>query len=74
MTDADLAGQYIQVVVEIDGASGSQVLSIDPWDNCPFEMAREEGRYCNECEFWGQEVRGIDWAEFSACYFSDGSC
>jgi len=72
MADVDSFGQYIQVVVGITGASDSQVLfSIDPWDNCPFGVAKEEGRYCNECEFWGQKVRGIDWAEFSLCCFRD---
>ena len=37
-----------------------------------FEIAKAEGLHCNECEFWGQKVRGIDWAEFSLCYFKDG--
>jgi hypothetical protein len=69
MADTDPFGQYIQVVVGITGASDSQVISIDPWDNCPDEIAKEEGLHCNECEFWGQEVRGIDWAEFSLCRF-----
>lgn len=43
MADTDPPGQYVQVVVGITGASDSQVLSIDPWDNCPFEVAKEEG-------------------------------
>jgi len=72
MADVDSFGQYIQVVVGITGASDSQVLSIDPWDNCPFEVAKEEGLYCNECEFWGREVQGIDWSEFSLCLFDSG--
>ncbi len=71
MADVDSFGQYIQVVVDITGVSDSQVLSIDHWDNCPFEVAKEEGQYCNQCEFWGREVRGIDWAEFSLCCFKD---
>ena len=70
LVDEDQFDQYIQVVVSIAAASGSQVLlTIDPWDNCPFEIAKREGRYCNECEFWGQEVQGVDWTEFSLCCF-----
>jgi hypothetical protein len=60
---------YIQVVVHLQKAGSTQTFSIDPWDNCPSEVAREEGQICNECVFWGQEVQGVDWSEFSLCLF-----
>jgi hypothetical protein len=62
-------GENVQVVVSIAESSNGLVISVDPWGNCPSEVAKEEGRFCNECEFWGKEVRGVDWAEFSLCYF-----
>jgi len=64
-----VTGQYVQVVVSVQGADPSQSLSIDPWDNCPSGTAREEGRSCNDCEFWDREVKAIDWYEFSLCLF-----
>jgi hypothetical protein len=67
MPHNELSGQHIQVVISVTEASGSQVLSIDPWNNCPSQSAREEGRLCNDCEFWGREVEGIDWYEYSLC-------
>ena len=66
------AGQPIQVAVTINQADISQTLSVDPWSNCPSETAREEGRFCNECRFWGAEVEAIDWCEFSLCLFDSG--
>jgi hypothetical protein len=63
----DLSGQYIQVVVSIRDGEDKHEFTIDPWDNCPSEMIREEGRYCNDCEYWGRHVEGIDWSEFSLC-------
>ena len=60
----------IDVQVTVCVQEGNQI-SVDPWDNCPSEEAKEEGRYCNQCEFWGQEVRGVDWSEFSLCLFRD---
>ncbi len=66
---ANSFAQDIQVVVGVTRSSDTLVLSIDPWDNCPSEAAREEGCLCNECEFWGHEVRGVDWSEFSLCCF-----
>ena len=45
------------------------IVSVDPWSNCPSEIAREEGRLYNECEFWGREVQGVDWSESSLCLF-----
>lgn len=71
MANTDSPGQHIQVVVSITVPSGSPVFSIDPWGNCPSEIAKEEGRYCNECEFWGGKVEGIDWSEFSLCCFAN---
>lgn len=59
------ASELIQVVVSIKGTE----VVIDPWDNCPYEDAKEEARPCNDCEFWGNEVRGIDWTEFTLCQF-----
>lgn len=69
MAEADSFGQDVQVVISVTRSSDALVLSIDPWDNCPSEIAKEDGCSCNECEFWGQEVRGVDWTEFSLCYF-----
>ena len=57
--------ELIQVVVSIKNTD----VVIDPWDNCPYEVAREEGRPCNDCEFWSNEVRGIEWTEFTLCQF-----
>lgn len=59
------SSELIQVVVSIKGTE----IIIDPWDNCPYEVAREEGRPCNGCEFWGNEVQGIEWTEFTSCQF-----
>lgn len=64
-------GRYIQVAVAVRGTANKFDVSIDPWDNCPSEIAKEEGRYCNECEFWAHEVKGIDWSEFSLCLFDN---
>jgi hypothetical protein len=63
------SSRYIQVVVHVQKVGSTHIFSIDPWDNCPSEAARGEGQSCNECAFWGQEVRGIDWSEFSLCLF-----
>jgi hypothetical protein len=64
-------GRHIQVVVSIKVNGSNQTMSIDPWGHCPSEIAREEGRYCGDCEFWGGEVEGIDWYEFSLCLYDD---
>ena len=66
------SGQYVQVVVSIRVEDVNHNLCVDPWDNCPSVVAKEEGRLCNECEFWGREVQGIDWYEFSLCLFGTG--
>ena len=55
----------IQVAVSIKETR----VTIDPWSNCPSQIARDEGRACNECEFWGREVQAIDWSEFTLCLF-----
>jgi len=68
---SETSRRFVQVVVSIQFKGDAQHLSIDPWDNCPSQLAREEGRFCNDCEFWGREVQGIDWAEFSLCMFDD---
>ena len=73
MKNADLSGRNVRVVVDVTGPDDALVLSIDPWSNCPFETAKEEGRFCNECEFWGSQVRGVDWAEFSLCLYEKHS-
>jgi len=59
----------VNVVVAIQLDQSAMAVFIDPWDNCPSEEAKSEGRQCQECEFWGQEVRGVDWHEFSLCTF-----
>lgn len=59
----------VKVVVAIKSEQSSLEVFIDPWDNCPSEEARDEARECQECEFWGQEVWGDDWHEFSLCTF-----
>ena len=64
-----LVAQQIQVAVSVQDAGTNLIVSVDPWDNCPSEIAREEGRLCNECEFWGREVQGVDWSESSLCLF-----
>jgi hypothetical protein len=72
MADSGSSNQYIQVVVDVQDRQGEgniPIFSIDPWDNCPSEVGKEEGWLCQECEFWGREVQGIDWAEFSLCSF-----
>ena len=63
--------RYVQVAVTLDAGHGGRHFSVDPWDNCPSAEAREEGRYCNECEYWGREVKAIDWSEFSICLFNN---
>jgi hypothetical protein len=63
------AGLEVNVVVEVRFDQSSLTVFIDPWNNCPSEEARDEGRQCQECEFWGREVRGVDWSEFSLCMF-----
>jgi hypothetical protein len=68
-----VAGQYIQVAVTISSEVGSEGTSVDPWSNCPSETARNEGRICNKCEFWGREVQAIDWSEFSLCLFDSNT-
>jgi hypothetical protein len=65
-----LVAQQIQVAVSVQDAGTNLNVSVDPWDNCPSEIAREEGRLCNECECWGREVQGVDWSEFSLCSFN----
>lgn len=62
-----LPDRHVQVAVTLQDVEGGNNLSIDPWDNCPSAEAREEGRYCNECEHWGREVKAVDWSEFSVC-------
>jgi hypothetical protein len=62
----------VRVVVAIQFDKPSLAVFIDPWDNCPSEEARDEGCQCQECEFWGQEVWGVDWHEFSLCKFPVG--
>ena len=74
MTQDSLHRRYVQVVVSITEESGDQILAIDPWGNCPSATAREEGRSCADCEFWGNEVEGIDWYEFSLCLFDGRQC
>jgi hypothetical protein len=59
----------VNVVVAVQFDGPSLAIFVDPWDNCPSEEARNEGRQCQECEFWEQEVRGVDWHEFSLCAF-----
>jgi hypothetical protein len=66
-----LSGRYIQVIVSIQDNKGKQIFSVDPWNNCPSEIVSEEGRFCNDCEFWGRRVEGIDWFEFSLCLFEE---
>ena len=69
---AENPGQLIQVVVCTQSGEDKPAITIDPWDNCPSQVGREEGWSCEDCEFWGGEVRGIDWSEFSLCLF-DGT-
>ena len=64
--------KHIQVAVTVSKEDGANALTIDPWSNCPSADAREEGRCCNDCQFWGGEVEAIDWSEFSLCEFADG--
>jgi hypothetical protein len=61
--------RYVQVVVTLQGEDKSLIIEVDPWSNCPSAEAREEGRYCNDCEFWGHKVQAIDWGEYSICQF-----
>lgn len=63
--------RYVQVAVTLQAEDSSHNLSVDPWSNCPSAEAKEEGRYCNECEYWGRKVEAIDWSEFSVCLFNN---
>ena len=69
MINENLSEQYVQVIVSIEADKVPPVFTIDPWDNCPCEAAKEEGRFCNECEWWGRVVEGYDWSELSLCLF-----
>ena len=65
--------RLIQVAVTVESDGTQTELTVDPWGNCPSAIARNEGRSCEVCPFWGGEVTCIDWIEFSVCLFSDGS-
>lgn len=69
MTYSESTGRYIRVVISIAESSEGQILSIDPWNNCPSQSARAEAQFCNLCEFWGKEVEGVDWHEYSLCLY-----
>lgn len=70
-TDYDEPGRQVQVAVTLHGENNRLNISVDPWSNCPSAEAREEGRYCNECEYWGRKVEAFDWSEFSVCLFDN---
>jgi hypothetical protein len=64
-------GRLVQVAITIAGKDSNLDFSVDPWSNCPSAEAREEGRYCDECQHWGRKVEAIDWSEFSICLFDN---
>jgi hypothetical protein len=64
--------RYVQVAVFMDDTWPYPFFSVDPWDNCPFQVAREEERSCDECEFWGRRVESEGWIAFSLCLFEEG--
>jgi hypothetical protein len=61
--------RYIQVVVSVQSEESALVILIDPWDNCPSQVAKDDGRNCIDCKHWGRDVKGVDWLEFSSCLF-----
>lgn len=69
--DDETRERYIQVAVFLEDTRDYPYFSVDPWDNCPSPDAREEGRSCDECEFWGRRVESEDWVAFSLCRFRE---
>ena len=67
--DEETRGCYIQAAIFLQETGDFPYFSVDPWDNCPSTVAREEGRACDECEYWGREVEAVDWIELSRCCF-----